>query len=299
MADMPASFWAGWIVVLTVTSFAGLAWLIFSAYFSKTTFKESAEDPVWDDNLREGSHPAPLWWFWLIVASMVFSVIYLMLYPGLGSFAGALRWSQGGRFAESVSAYEAEFGGMRKLVAEAQLATLHQDEDLMRSAQRIYDRQCATCHGYDGKGQANLFPNIVDDVWQWGGSPEQLEVTLRQGRVAVMVGWQQVLGDEGVEAVTDYVIAMRDGNAAGHPGQAQYMQFCVACHGPGGAGNPVLGAPNIVDDVALYGNDREAIRYAIVNGRNGVMPAFGERLDDTQIRLLVAWLTRGTTNPGN
>ena len=71
------------------------------------------------------------------------------------------------------------------------------------------------------------------------------------------------------------------------------MQFCVACHGPAGAGNALLGAPSLVDDVALYGNDREAIRYSLVNGRYGEMPAFGERLDDTQIRLLVAWLSRG------
>jgi cytochrome c oxidase cbb3-type subunit 3 len=96
MADMPSDFWAGWIAVITIVSLLGLAWLVFSIYFAPETEPEDAEGPVWDSNLREGSNPAPMWWFWLILAMMVFSVIYLMLYPGLGSYQGALKWSQGG-----------------------------------------------------------------------------------------------------------------------------------------------------------------------------------------------------------
>lgn len=299
MADMPTSFWAGWIVVLTLVSFAGLGWLIFSAYFTKETYAETAEEPIWDENLREGSNPAPMWWFWLIFSAMVFSVIYLMLYPGLGSFAGALKWSQGGRLNDSIVAYQVEFGGTRQLVAEARLETIRADDALMRSAQRVFDRNCAVCHGYDAKGQAALFPNLVDDEWQWGGAAAQIEQSIRAGRKAVMVSWQQVLGDEGVEQVTDYVLALRAGTADGHPGQSRYMQFCVACHGPAGAGNVLLGAPSLVDDVALYGNDREAIRYSIVHGRYGEMPAYGERLDETQIRLLVALLLPPSAVPAD
>ena len=115
---MPTDFWAGWITILTVTSFIGLSWLIFSIYFSGEDNAEEADGPVWDENLREGSNPAPMWWFWLILALMVFSVIYLMLYPGLGSFAGALKWSQGGRLDDSFVVYESEFGGVRNLIAE-------------------------------------------------------------------------------------------------------------------------------------------------------------------------------------
>ena len=79
---------------------------------------------------------------------------------------------------------------------------------------------------------------------------------------------------------------------AGHAGQARYNQLCIACHGPGGEGNPALGAPSLVDDVWLYGNSPEALVHSVAIGRAGVMPAFGERLDDTQIRLLVALLAR-------
>lgn len=295
MADMPSDFWGGWIAVITIVSFAGLAWLIFSAYFSGEPGEEAEHSPVWDGNLREGSNPAPMWWFWMIFALMILSVIYLMLYPGLGSYKGALQWSQGGRLNESIAAYEAEFGGVRNLIAEAQLATLQADDHMMRSAQRVFDRNCAVCHGYDARGQAMQFPDLTDDEWQWGGSPAQIEQSIRAGRTAVMVGWQQVLGDDGVSNVADYVLQLGQPAANGHPGQAQYNQFCVACHLPDGSGNAVLGAPSLVDNVSLYGNDADTLRHTIAIGRNGIMPAFAARLDDTQIRLLVALLTNSET----
>ena len=208
MSDMPTGFWAGWIAVLTITSFIGLAWLVFSIYFSAEDDAEEADGPVWDENLREGSNPAPMWWFWMILALMVFSVIYLILYPGLGSFAGALKWTQGGRLDDSFVAYEAEFGGVRNLIAEGQLETLRADSSLVASAQRVFDRNCAVCHGYDAAGQAENFPNLNDAHWQWGGSPEQIEQSIRAGRNAVMVGWSAILGDEGVLNVADYVILL-------------------------------------------------------------------------------------------
>ena len=140
MADLPSGFWAGWVAVITLTSLAGLVWLVFSVYFTPGDEHGDGEGPVWDSNLREGSSPAPMWWFWLILSTMVFSVIYLMLYPGLGSYQGALRWSQGGRLDQSLAQYQAEFGGVRALVAEAQVATLQSDPDMMASAQRVFDR---------------------------------------------------------------------------------------------------------------------------------------------------------------
>lgn len=294
MSDMPSDFWSGWIIVLTVVSFIGLGWAIFSIYSSDNVAQDGGEDePVWDGNLREGSNPAPMWWFWFILALMVFSVLYLMLYPGLGSFQGALKWSQGGRLDSSLATYESEFGGMRQLIAEAKLETLQADESYMHSAQRVFDRNCAVCHGYDAAGQANMFPNLTDTAWQWGGRPEQIEQSIRGGRVAAMVGWSQVLGgDDGVRNVAAYVRVVGTSAAEDHPGKQQYDMFCVACHGPTGAGNVALGAPSLADDVWLYGNSDEALFESIAHGRAGQMPAFGERLDDTQIRLLVALLTR-------
>ena len=291
MADMPTDFWSGWIVLLTVVSFAALGWLLYGVYFADDG-DTPAEHTVWDGNLREGAAPAPMWWFWLIFALMVFSVFYLMFYPGLGSFKGALEWSQGGRLDERQHAFEAQFSELRGEIAAMPLAELREDEDLMGSAAEIYEQNCAVCHGLQAQGQANLFPNLNDGVWQWGGDPASIEQTLRNGRLGLMVGWGEVLGQEGVNNVADYVLVLGTPEAEGHPGQAQFNQVCIACHTAAGTGNVLLGAPDLTDDVWLYGSDLETIRTTIRGGRAGQMPAFGEQLDDTQIRLLVAWLTR-------
>jgi cytochrome c oxidase cbb3-type subunit 3 len=289
MTDLPTGFWAGWIVVLTLFSLAFLCWFVFSIYFSKSDAEH--KDLVWDSNLREGSNPAPMWWFWLILGSLVFSLIYLMLYPGLGSNRGLLNWSSGSQVVRSEEAYQAEFGEYRRTVNDLQLRTIHSYPKAMASAQGVFDRNCAVCHGYQAQGQADLFPNLVDNAWQWGESPAQIEQSIRGGRGAVMVAWGPILGEQGVANVADYVLALPDGAASDHPGKMQYGQFCSACHAPTGEGNPAVGAPNLIDDIWLYGGSTEAIVESIANGRAGVMPAFGERLDDTQIKLLVALLT--------
>lgn len=292
MADMPNDFWSGWIILLVVIGSGGLVWLVVSVFTAAPPDPAEVEHTIWDENLSEGINPAPLWWFWLIFVAMVFSVFYLMLYPGLGSFAGAFRWSQGGELEERTHAFTDNFSERREEIAAMSLADIQADAGLMESARGLYVQNCSACHGYEAQGQANLFPNLRDDDWQWGGTPENIETTLRNGRMAVMTSWTAVLGQEGVSNVANYVQVLGTPAAEGHPGQAQYNQVCVACHGPEGLGNPLLGAPNLTDDIWLYGGDLETIRATINGGRNGIMPAFGQKLDDTQIHLLVAWLTR-------
>ncbi|MEX2366361.1 MAG: cytochrome-c oxidase, cbb3-type subunit III [Pseudohongiellaceae bacterium] len=292
MADMPNDFWSGWIIVLTVVSFAWLVWLVLSIYFLPATKPEEGHAPVWDENLREGSNPAPLWWFWLILSAMVFSVIYLMFYPGMGSFQGALRWSQGGQIEDSYERFTDEFATVRAAIGTMPLEDLGADSRLMAAAENLFKQNCSACHGTEGSGQASLFPDLTDDNWQWGGSAQQIEQTIRNGRMAVMVSWLPILGAQGVENVAAYVAVLGTDQADGHPGQMQYNQFCVACHGPQGAGNPLLGAPDLTAGMWLYGGDHETLVETIAQGRNGIMPAFNQRLDDTQIRLLVAWLLR-------
>jgi len=289
MTELPTGFWAGWVVVLTVVSLVVLTWFIFSIYFSKSDPEH--KEVVWDSNLREGSNPAPMWWFWLILSSLVFSLIYLMLFPGLGSNPGLLNWTSGRQVVHNEELYQAEFGDQRREITAMPLEKIHSNPKAMASAQSIFDRNCAVCHGYEAQGQAALFPSLNDDAWQWGKSPVQIEQSIRHGRKPVMVAWGAILGPQGVADVSRYVLAFADSATNDHPGKTQFEQFCSACHGKEGGGNPALGAPNLSDDIWLYGGSLDAVSASIEDGRSGVMPAFGERLDDTQIKLLVALLT--------
>ena len=204
MADMPSDFWAGWIAVLTVVSLLGFAWLVFSIYFIANRQKQH-DSPVWDHTLTEDKHPAPMWWFWMTLAALVFTVIYLMLYPGLGSFSGSLKWSQHGRLDHSLARYDARFATLRKNISQRSIVELQNNPAIMESAQRVYSQNCAACHGVNGEGQANAFPNLKDEDWQWGGGEEALTQTLKNGRSAVMVGWLDALGEEKVNQVISYV----------------------------------------------------------------------------------------------
>jgi len=293
MPNMPTEFWSGWIIVLTLGSLAGLAWLVFSIYFSNHNAAEF-KSPVWDETLQEGNNPAPMWWFWMILTALVISVIYLMLYPGLGSFSGALKWSQSGRLDKKLVLYAYEHADINKEILQSPISALQENKEFMYSAKRIFMQNCAACHGVQAQGQAKTFPSLIDSDWQWGNSEEALEQTIRHGRQAVMVGWLAVIGEEGVTQVSDYVKNMTatEHSSSATKGIAIYQQFCSACHGVEGEGNSALGAPNLADDIWLYGNSDSQLHQTISIGRNGIMPAFDKRLSDAQIKMLVAWLSR-------
>ena len=151
MADMPSQFWAGWIIVITVTSLIVLIWLVRDVYRGAEE-DEGTEEQVWDETLRKGARPAPIWWFWFILALMSLSVIYVMLYPGLGAYSGVLRWSQGSRIAERFADYDAQFGTERKRLLGLPLAELANDRAAMQSAWRVFNNNCTSCHGRDAAG---------------------------------------------------------------------------------------------------------------------------------------------------
>jgi cytochrome c oxidase cbb3-type subunit 3 len=299
MTSIATGFWAGWVAVLTIVSVAGLTWLIVSVYFSADDSAEVGH-VVWDETLREGTTAAPLWWFWMILALLATSVVYLILYPGFGSYAGVLRWSQGGRIAASLARHEERFGPLRTELAARTLPELQEDEVAMRSASHLFNNHCSACHGADGRGQASLFPDLRDAIWQWGGNEAELAQTITQGRQAVMPPWQAVLNDDGVAKMADYVMALTGGTASADSEMATtYRTYCSACHGADGAGMALLGAPALNDSAWLYGGSAAAVRESISLGRTGVMPPFGQRLDDAQIRLLTAWLENGAApRPG-
>jgi cytochrome c oxidase cbb3-type subunit 3 len=293
VADLPSDFWGGWIATITVVSFIALLWLVIDVYRSGP---DGNEQQVWDETLREGDKAAPIWWFWFILALMVISAVYVMLYPGLGTWRGALNWSMAGRMEERLVDYEGEFGTQRRLIVTLPLDELARSHSAMQSAWHVYNSNCSSCHGRNAAGQAQQFPDLTDAAWQWGSDDSQVIATIHSGRQAAMPGWLEVAGEAGVGQVADYVLALSHGAAAGpavEAGRAVFQQYCVACHGPDGAGNPLLGAPALNDRAWTYGGERVQVIESIARGRNGTMPAFGARLDETQIRLLAAWLKAG------
>lgn len=298
MPELSENFWHGWVIGLTVLSLGALLWLTVSVYFSRRK-QGGPDDVVWDDDLREEANPAPWWWFALLLGLLVFTVLYLALYPGLGDYPGLLRWSQESQIQQSAAGDAAKNQALRARWQAMTAEELAADADAMQTAGRLFRHNCAACHAEDARGIPAIAPDLTDAAWNWGGTEAQIRQTITAGRVGIMPPLGAALGEDGVAQVAEFVINGLGGDGANSgdetlaAGRTKYMQFCAACHGPAGQGNPALGAPNLTDAIWFYGNDPTTIRAAIRHGRNNQMPAQGPRLNETQLDLLVAWLLRG------
>jgi cytochrome c oxidase cbb3-type subunit 3 len=288
------SFWNWFVIIISVGSILGCWWLL---HWTKGVSGRSGDDigstgHTWDEDLKELNTPLPRWWLHLFNITIIFALVYLVLFPGLGNFAGVLGWTQEGRYQDEVTAAEAAQQAVYARYREMDPEALRADAAAMGTAGRLFRQNCAMCHGSDGRG-ATGFPNLADDDWQWGGSFEQIMETLENGRMAAMPPFAPVLGEDGVQEVVAYVRQLSGLEADAQlaaAGQSRFQTVCMACHGMDGQGNQALGAPNLTDDIWLYGSDPATIEYGMHNGRNGQMPAFGETLSEERRKLLAAYV---------
>ncbi len=293
MSDFNGPFWTIVIVIATLGGIAGL-WLL-TVWQSRIGMSDQKETTghVWDEDLTELNNPLPLWWRNLFYITLVFGVIYLLLYPGLGSFGMLLNWTQIKQYEEQMSDAEARYGPIFEKYLNQPVEEVVQDPEALKIGERLYASYCTVCHGSDAGGVIG-FPNLRDDDWLYGGTADSIETSILKGRSAVMPGWKAALGgDEGVEQMTAYVLSLsgRDvDEAKAAAGQTKYGMFCIGCHGPEGKGNQQLGAPNLTDDIWLYGGSPKAVATSIAIGRNGVMPAHEEFLGKAKVHLLTAYI---------
>jgi cytochrome c oxidase cbb3-type subunit 3 len=294
MADFNSDFWHWYIAILTVISILACVWLLrWMSSGHQGTDEVESTGHIWDEDLTELNNPLPRWWLGLFYITIAFGGFYLLLYPGLGTFSGLLGWTSKGAYEQEIEKVEAEVGPLFAGYQKTPVLDLIKDENALKVGERLYLNYCSTCHGSDARG-ARGFPNLRDKDWLWGGDPQSIKTTLLNGRIAAMPAWEGPLGGEsGVDEVTQYVLAL-SGRATidelAEKGKAKYDIFCVACHGPTGTGNPALGAPNLTDDTWLYGGSITRIAESIAKGRNGQMPAQGERLGEAKVHLLAAYV---------
>jgi len=292
------SGWSIFVVVLTIVNILACVWLLRWTAKPKHAGEKigggSDTGHTWDGDLREYNNPLPKWWLWLFYITVVFGLLYLVLYPGLGGFDGMRGWSQAGQYEEEKAAVEEKAAKLLAPYASMTVPALAADARAMATANNLFQNNCAQCHGSDGGG-ARGFPNLADGDWQWGGDPDAIVQTIANGRTAAMTPWGEVLGAEGVDAVVAYVQQLSGQQAdpvlAG-AGETNFQTYCSACHGMDGKGMHAVGAPNLTDDVWLYGGDADTIRETVMNGRMGQMPAFQDKLGEQRVRLLAAYVLK-------
>ena len=285
--------WSLFIIVLVLINVIGSLWLLQALTSRKRGGSGDTTGHVWDEDLVEYNNPLPRWWLGLFWITAFFMLVYLVIYPGFGHLRGITGWTQIGQYEEEVAAAEKRYGDVFAAFSDVPLAELSQNPAAVQLGRNLFMNHCATCHGSDARG-AKGFPNLADDDWLYGSGPETVAASITNGRNGVMPGLGAALGDEGVEQITAYVLSL-SGRGVAQPdklaaGQQKYMQFCIACHGPTGTGNPALGAPNLTDDNWLHGSSPEVIKDVIANGMINEMPAQRDLLSEQRIRTLVAYV---------
>jgi cytochrome c oxidase cbb3-type subunit 3 len=287
------SHWVAVIVaVVTSLNVLACAWLIWWTARKRPNEAPLGEvtDHVWDGDLRERNNPMPRWWLILFFLTIVYCFGYFLLYPALGNFPGVLGWTRANQYQREVRAAQNQYGPVYAKFVGRSVADLAKDRNALALGRSLYANNCINCHGSDARG-APGFPNLTDKDWLYGGDPDTIVQTVAHGREGVMPALGAALGPQGVDAVVAYVESLSgrpvpaDKAAAGRG----LFTLCAACHGPDGKGNPALGAPNLTDDIWLYGGSEAAIRKSIVEGRQGKMPAH-QWLGDDRVRLVAAYV---------
>jgi len=294
MADFTSSFWNWYIIIPTVAGIIGCFLLVrWLSTDIKPDDLAKSMGHVWDEDLEELNNPLPRWWLNMFYLTLFFGIGYLVLYPGLGTWAGLLGWTSIGQYKQEIDLADAKYGPLFSRYESMDIIAVADDPDARRMGERLFVNYCATCHGSDARG-ARGFPNLRDNDWLYGGAPATIEQTIMNGRSGVMPAWESALGGEaGVADVAEYVIGLSGRNVdteAAARGGEKFAMLCAACHGADGTGNQALGAPNLTDNIWLYGGSKARVSETIAKGRNGVMPAHAAFLGKDKVHLLAAYV---------
>lgn len=294
MSDFTSSFWSLYVAGLTLLGIVACVILLWWTHRMNTeVHADDSTGHVWDETLTEKNNPLPRWWIGMFAISCMFGLVYLLLYPGLGSFAGWLGWTQENQVARQAEQSEEKTAPIYAAFENQTMEQLAGDPRAQTTGDRLFMNNCAQCHGSDARGSTG-FPDLTDAHWNWGGTPEQILQTITDGRTGNMPPMAAAVGDEDdVRKVAQYVLSL---SGARHDAQqaeqgAEKFAACAACHGPEGKGNPALGAPDLTAGVFRHGPATEAhIVDIVTHGKVGEMPAWGERFSEQQLRVLAAYV---------
>lgn len=289
-----SSFWHWYIILISLGVILGSGILLYFTHTIKVDHAKEGESMGHSfDGIEEINNPLPKWWHFMFWATIVYSLGYLALYPGLGSYPGLLGWTSDGQWQGEMKKAEENYQPIFDKMAATQLTELVKDQDALKIGQRLFANNCAICHGSDARG-AQGFPNLTDNDWLYGSEPETIKQSIMMGRGGVMPSMIDALGGkEAVHQVASYVRGLNsyevDKDAAAI-GEQKFKVYCAVCHGADAKGNQLMGAPNLTDGIWLYGGSQEIVEQTISKGRNGKMPAHKDVLGEQKVHVLAAYI---------
>lgn len=288
-----SGFWSLWISAITLGVIAFCWWLL---YANRKTDKAPAANGEVEttghaaDGIEEYDNPLPRWWFIMFVITLVFGLVYLALYPGLGNYKGILGWSSTGQWQDEMASAEERYAPIFQVYAQTDIRTLANDPQAMQVGSRLFQNNCAICHGSSATG-AYGFPDLTDTHWLYGGEPEVIRDSIIYGRNGLMVPWIDMLGEDGIDRMANHVMSLsglEHDKAKAEEAAPLFQAICSSCHGVDGKGSAAMGldsigAPNLTANTWMYRQPGESVydsvTFTLRHGRNGLMPAQARYLD--------------------
>jgi len=293
MSDFTSNFWSVFVAGITIVSIVACLLLLWMSGKAKAmSANDNTTGHVWDVDLREMNNPLPRWWVYMFVITIVFALAYLVMYPGLGSYAGTLGWSSTGQHTAEMAKGDKEVAPLYAKFVAMKAEDVARDPQAMAIGERLFMNNCSQCHGSDARGSKG-FPNLTDGDWLHGGSPEKIVETLTKGRNGMMPPMAAAVGTpDDVRNVAQYVLSLSgspNDSVRASLGKAKFAA-CGACHGADGKGLQAVGAPNLTDDIWLHGYGEAAILAMVNAGKTNVMPAQVDKFSPAQIHVLASYV---------
>ncbi len=287
------TFWHLWVSVIVIGT------MISCGILLTLTFKNQKYDQETDqttghsfDGIDELDNPLPKWWMYFFWSTIVFGVFYIGIY-GIGGWTGFSDWSSHDQWDREVAKAEEQFKPYYDKLNAMSVEELATNKDALATGQRIFSSNCAVCHGSTATGALG-FPNLADNDWLYGGSAAAIKQTITHGRTGAMPAKGLKPDMTAIERtnIAAHVLSLsgREGSGDATKGSALFATACAACHGADAKGNLLMGAPNLTDNIWLYGGSEKQIEFTIENGRAGVMPAWNEILGEDKIHVLSGYV---------
>lgn len=293
MSDFTSGFWNLYVTGIVVLSIAFCVFVLIANGKIKASAADGTTGHIWDDDLREMNNPLPRWWVYMFVITIVFAVIYLFLFPGLGTNQGKLGWTSANQLKAEMDKGNAEVAPLYAKYAAMPPEQVAKDAKAMAIGERLYSNNCAQCHASDARG-AKGFPNLTDGDWLHGGTPDKIKETITGGRQGNMPSMAAAVGSaDDVKNVANYVLSLSNSphdSARAALGKEKFDTVCAACHGPDGKGMQAIGSANLTDNIWLHGFGEKAIVEMVNNGKVNVMPAQASKLTPDQIHVLASYI---------
>ena len=297
------------VTILHILGYIGLVYWTTHIKAGGDAKEGEVIDHTWDGDLKEMNNPMPGWWLSLFYLMIAFAIAYLFLYPGV--YKGSKGWTQLTQYQQESRRVDARSAEYFRHYAGKSVEDLAKDTDALAIGRRIFLQNCAVCHATDAGGTPGNYPNLTDKDWIWGGTPENIINTITNGHTGAMPAGGALISvtpgqapsaedQQKLEDVSNYILALggyEHDQALAEKGKELYGTSCVACHGPDGKGNPVIGGINLADQTWLYAEDSEDpaalktfIQNQIQHPRNNVMPAWKDILGEAKIKVVAAYV---------